>query len=88
MSDRPEYEVSDNPWTWVAIYAENFSATDRLHLQLTHVLKREDLDPASRRGVEAHLRQVRTRRQEYYSSLVAAVMESETIRVKQAGDRE
>lgn len=77
----PEIEVSDTPWTWLSIYAENYVAADRLNRQLLNTLDRTDLDPATRRGAEAHLQEVKHRRQQAYSSLVAAAMECETARL-------
>lgn len=81
MSARPEFEVEDNPWTWLAVYAAAYTATDRLHRQLTRTIAGRSDGPA-RRGAENHLQEVAHQRRQAYSSLVAAAMECEALRLK------
>lgn len=75
--DPEEFQVADTPWAWLAVYAENYVAADRLLLVLS---KQLEIEPDNK-ALQAHVRLTASRRREYYSSIVSAVMACETHRL-------
>lgn len=77
-------EVSDSPWTWLAIYAESYHLNDRAYLSASKELERAIAAGESRArtySLRMHVDNLRARRKEAYSSLVSAVMACEAERL-------